>query len=813
MLISEGCQSKPQHPHAEAISARVKMASMAIPNWYWPPARAAARGVSLVPFGAGVAVADWTTPTVWPFAGSAFTSGIVLASGTPGLCGAASDGVSGGLWALAYSGGLFHVTSGRVVAAPVVFPSGRVYVGVGVDTSGNAYGVAASGDYYRWNGSTTTSGTFGNPAWFAQTDANYLYTLQAAVSGIGQIPFSGGGSGLIAYPAAMPRVSAFTTSGSVIGAVGWAAAPVLSGMAASVLDPQVDTNLIGVGSGFATLLQAPNRYSNAWAQTQALTGLTNLSAMAWRPDGTQVLAASVASGSVQVIGFSLGTMTLAQTLAVSGACSVAVAADSGHALVAQSGQAQLATLAFTSTWATGTPVTGLPGIVSVLPFGLSGAVAAYTSGLAFLQILAGTWTIQSTLSVGFTPRVMTIDPFSTIYVAGSGVVAAVAGGTVVGSGIWAGAAPTGIAVQEGRVLLAVPSDNSLYIYGQNGPTQQTITNALRNSTMVGAVPPSTQPTNWDPGAAAGLTVTIVGTGVESSLSYVDVRFAGTTNTTSFGYALDTTTGIPAVQNQTWTFAPYTRLMAGGWTNVSSVAMRLRSFSSVPTALSTNDVIVANPSTAPLATQRTAQTWTIPDATAASIRPILVFNFLSGVAVDFTIRIGAPQVERGAIAHTWVPTSGTAASGIVYSDAWALERTYALAQGPQVGLALAESTLFSMGSGSTVTYSFSGSPFEIIRVKSGIAGIWNGSWTTADLGIGHMPSAAGFDASGNLYVASSDNFLWSVSPAGTVLTSGLVAPYSGQVANVTLSLSDLIVSGGNALMTTSLPGAFAVMAVP
>lgn len=188
-------------------------------------------------------------------------------------------------------------------------------------------------------------------------------------------------------------------------------------------------------------------------------------------------------------------------------------------------------------------------------------------------------------------------------------------------------------------------------------------NWIRNSVAGGAVAgsPGTQPTNWDPGTAAGLTVTIVGTGVESGLSYLEVQFAGTTNATSFGYALDTTMGVPAALGQTWTFFSYLRLTAGSMANVSSVVMRLRSFTSVPAQLSTNDVVVANPAAGPLASQRAGQTWTIPDATAAFVRPIVVFNFASGVAIDFTTRVGAPQLERSPVANAWVPTSGAAAS--------------------------------------------------------------------------------------------------------------------------------------------------------
>lgn len=197
-----------------------------------------------------------------------------------------------------------------------------------------------------------------------------------------------------------------------------------------------------------------------------------------------------------------------------------------------------------------------------------------------------------------------------------------------------------------------------------GPSAAAVTNWLRNSVAAGAIAgsPGTMPTNWSVGTAAGLTVTIVGTGTENGLPYLEVRFAGTSTATFFGCTLDTVTGIAAAQNQTWALSVYMRLVAGGLTNVSSIVSRLLSFSAVPAQLSSNDVVVANPTSAPLATQRVGQVWTIPDAGTVSIRPNVLFNFPAiGSVVDFTLRIGAPQLERSPVANAWVATSGTAAS--------------------------------------------------------------------------------------------------------------------------------------------------------
>lgn len=70
---------------------------------------------------------DFLTPTLWPFSGTAFGIPIVLASGTPGLASAASDGVSG-VWCVSYTGNLWHQPAAGS-ATLTTMPSGSVYTG------------------------------------------------------------------------------------------------------------------------------------------------------------------------------------------------------------------------------------------------------------------------------------------------------------------------------------------------------------------------------------------------------------------------------------------------------------------------------------------------------------------------------------------------------------------------------------------------------------------------------------------------------------------------------------------------------------
>lgn len=459
---------------------------MAIPAWFWPPSGVAARSVALAPFGSGMAIADWVTPTIWPFGGSGtaagITPGIVLATGTPGIGSMAPDGVSG-VWALAWDGRLWHQPP-TGAAALTSMPTGAVYVGCAA-VPGSGFALAASGSVYKSDG--TLLGSWPTYAWFMGSSGTTLATLLPA-SGVGVMTAGGGVTGLIALPAAITVPSCIDlVSGSPLAIAGWQNAPALSGAAAAMLDPQDSTAMLSVGSGFARIWKAPDAASENWAQTQALTGFTNLSAVAWRPDGTQAIAASATSGVVQVIGYTVGVLSLAQSLILTGACSVAVAGDSTHAVIAQSGQAQLTQISFGgSTWTAGAAVTGLPGITAVASFGPSGAVAAYTSGLAFLNLITGAWTVSNTLALGFAPTAVTVDPFLQVYAGGSGSVAVTSGATLLGSGSWAGSSPTSIAIHQGRIILAVPSDGAYYMFGESSLVPGTFTQQGSGSLALGS---------------------------------------------------------------------------------------------------------------------------------------------------------------------------------------------------------------------------------------------------------------------------------------------------------------------------------------
>lgn len=578
---------------------------MALPAWSWPLSGSTARSVELAPFRSGIVAADWLTPTLWPYNGTAFTNGVVLASDTPGLAGVAAD-ASSGVWTVAWDGRLWHQPASGVATSGVM-PAGPVYVGCAFAGS-QPYVMASSGTVLT--SAAVVLGTWPTSG-FALAGSGSMLSAVLPASGVGTMT-TAGVTGLIALPAGMTVPSCLSLSaGTPVAVGGWQTAPALSGATAAALSPVDPTVMLATGTGRALLWRAASGLTDAWSQSQALTGLASLTNLCWCADGFHALAVSPSSGVVQSIAYATGVISLSQTLTVSGAAAIAVAGDSLHAVVAQSGQSQLATLINTGTWATGSPVTGTPGITTVIPYGASGAVAAYTSGLAFMTLATGGWSITNRVTLSYTPTVLGQDPFGSVYAAGSGLLSVVStsGAAIVASGSWTGAAPTGLAVKQGRLVLAVPSDSRLYEFGNDVP---------------------------------GL--------------------------------------------------------------------------------------------------------------------------------------------------------------------WSLQSSGVLAAGTPVGLGLSQTTLFVMGSASTTMLGYSGTPFVLTNPVSGIAAQRiGGVWVTTVLGVGHTPSAIGYDTGGNLRVATTQNTIWNINSAGTVVSSGIIPQIAQQAQTVPLGVSSLLAFASGMYCGTSMPG--------
>jgi hypothetical protein len=180
------------------------------------------------------------------------------------------------------------------------------------------------------------------------------------------------------------------------------------------------------------------------------------------------------------------------------------------------------------------------------------------------------------------------------------------------------------------------------------------TNSIRNSTMVGAVAgsPGTLPTNWNVTSGAGLTQTVVGLGSEIGIQYIDLRFNGTASASSLRFVTDTTSGVAATPGQIWSNSVYAKLTAG---TMPFITLRNVYRTSGGAAISTPNQQFNLTSSL----TRSAFTDAAAPATTAFLQQEVLFTLTIGLTYDFTIRIAAPQMELGAYATTFIPTTTAA----------------------------------------------------------------------------------------------------------------------------------------------------------
>lgn len=188
-----------------------------------------------------------------------------------------------------------------------------------------------------------------------------------------------------------------------------------------------------------------------------------------------------------------------------------------------------------------------------------------------------------------------------------------------------------------------------------------VTNAIRNNTMVGAVAgtPGTPPTHWTAtGNGNGLTRQIVGQGTEDGIDYIDVKYSGTSSASSVMeiYPQDWPQ-TPAAAGQIWTGGFFLRLVAGSWANVSA-NIALVVFDSGGAYIDQSGKPIS-PASGPLKTQFTSWTYAPTNGAVAFIRESLVFFYSAGVTIDFTLRIGLPQLAQTSEITTPIKTSGSA----------------------------------------------------------------------------------------------------------------------------------------------------------
>jgi hypothetical protein len=146
------------------------------------------------------------------------------------------------------------------------------------------------------------------------------------------------------------------------------------------------------------------------------------------------------------------------------------------------------------------------------------------------------------------------------------------------------------------------------------------------------------------------------------MSYLEIKYAGTpTATASVTIGFDTTTQVVAANGQTWSGSLYCRLVDGSLSNATVALLtsgRDVSGNSVA-GQATNTTIT--PTSSALITQRFSSVVAFSNASVERVMVFLTISYTNGDPIDLTLRIAAPQLEQGAFATSYIPTTSAAAT--------------------------------------------------------------------------------------------------------------------------------------------------------
>lgn len=198
------------------------------------------------------------------------------------------------------------------------------------------------------------------------------------------------------------------------------------------------------------------------------------------------------------------------------------------------------------------------------------------------------------------------------------------------------------------------ADNQLRLNDRGLLVEEQRVNLVRNPSFAGASAPSTLPSNMNIFKDAGLTVTVVETGILDGVNYFRFRVNGTTISSGNLLCLFETNSFIVSTAGVHCVGLSTRLEAGSMSGITNPRIILQEYtsgsgfigSSVAGALSFGPVW-----------NRSNDTLTAVGTGGNNLRVFMQLDHGAGVAVDFTIDVGIPQVEKGAF-----PLSSIAGAG-------------------------------------------------------------------------------------------------------------------------------------------------------
>lgn len=203
-------------------------------------------------------------------------------------------------------------------------------------------------------------------------------------------------------------------------------------------------------------------------------------------------------------------------------------------------------------------------------------------------------------------------------------------------------------------------------YGDYGALDEgASTNQIRNPRGEGAEAgtPGTLPTNWTL-SMPGISGEVIGTGTENGWPYLDYKVAGTPTGDGFLF-FEPSTQIAAASGEDWTESVGMKLVGGDLTNMDGIRVVMFERSGAGSNLAAQQSVET---VVDSAHKRYFHTATLSNGSTSYVQPALEMKWVGSGAVDFTLRIYAPQLEQSATPTSPVlPTVGTPAAATRAAD--------------------------------------------------------------------------------------------------------------------------------------------------
>ena len=323
--------------------------------------------------------------------------------------------------------------------------------------------------------------------------------------------------------------------------------------------------------------------------------------------------------------------------------------------------------------------------------------------------------------------------------------------------------------------------------------EQSRQNSIRNGQITGAVTgsPGTVPTYWSLGGTLGLTRQVVATGTINGMQYVDMRYSGTaTATGELSIDPEQTQYLTGTIGQVWTYSSYFALISGTLTNTVNMNIRERDSTGTYLAQSSRNL-------KPLVTDSTLTRYTVTrtlsDPSMVYVQPALRFPVTTGDVVDFTLRIAAPQLEQGAFATSYIPTSGTPATrssdSLIFTG---LSSTLA---------SHTASVQYEQTYGATSSY-YPGILSADIGDSTARVYMYRDNSYTGSVSLNVRSAGNNASVTGTGYNLAAGKGAWAYQPSAVRLAQG--GTYRGQVtSNVPTGLSRLLIGNGDTIINGTI----------